>query len=132
MERLPTVMLEHITRTGRHYDWLMGLPGSQRDPESRLWAARTQWPTRTWRYSAKLELTPLPLHRTVYLNYQGPLTGNRGVVRRIDTGDVLPLIWTRSRMVLDVRMQGFSGQVEIHDKNLFVSLRSSKLASFPG
>lgn len=28
----------------------------------------------------------LPLHRSIYLDYEGPLSGNRGRVRRLDRG----------------------------------------------
>ena len=30
--------------------------------------------------------TRLPDHRLAYLEYEGPVSGNRGVVRRIDSG----------------------------------------------
>ncbi|MDP1563757.1 MAG: hypothetical protein Q8M16_20435 [Pirellulaceae bacterium] len=32
------------------------------------------------------EVTPLPVHRAIYLDYEGPISGNRGCVRRLDRG----------------------------------------------
>lgn len=48
---------------------------------------------RTWRLSrppAEGEVAsaqPLPNHRTFYLEYEGPVSGSRGTVRRWDAGD---------------------------------------------
>ena len=35
----------------------------------------------------KWEVTPLPVHRAMYLDYEGPISGNRGYVRRFDRGE---------------------------------------------
>lgn len=47
----------------------------------------------TWRLSRipaadgnPVPAEPLPDHRTVYLDYEGPVSGNRGTVRRVDAG----------------------------------------------
>src|SRR4051794_40486433 len=47
----------------------------------------------TWRLaqpplpsSAAIEATPLPDHRLMYLDYEGPIRGNRGAVKRWDAG----------------------------------------------
>lgn len=48
---------------------------------------------RTWRLDRipagadEIDATPLPDHRAVYLDYEGPVSGNRGSVRRIDRGE---------------------------------------------
>ena len=48
---------------------------------------------RTWRLAipprpgATGEATPLGDHRIAYLDYEGPVSGNRGTVRRWDRGD---------------------------------------------
>ena len=47
---------------------------------------------RTWRLQARPEpgaaipATPLGLHRKAYLDYEGPLSGNRGTVKQWDAG----------------------------------------------
>jgi len=110
MLALPTVLLQHHTLTGSHYDWLIGDPG---DPAGRLWTARlavppTHWPAlRTW------PLTPIGAHRRCYLTYQGPLSADRGRVRRIDAGQVVPHLWTPRRIVLQVTLRRFRGRIEL-------------------
>src|SRR5690606_18886921 len=34
---------------------------------------------------------PLPDHRLVYLDYEGPVSGDRGAVKRWDAGEYMPL-----------------------------------------
>lgn len=47
---------------------------------------------RTWRLdaipdaSAVISAEPLPDHRLAYLDYEGPVSGDRGTVRRVDRG----------------------------------------------
>jgi hypothetical protein len=51
---------------------------------------------RTWRLAQPPEgpqpipATPLPDHRLAYLDYEGPVSGNRGVVRAWDRGTFTP------------------------------------------
>ena len=55
---------------------------------------------RTWAIDAPiapdvdLPARALADHRRIYLDYEGPIAGDRGSVRRIDRGDYRPLIWT--------------------------------------
>ena len=48
---------------------------------------------RTWRLervptvAATIPAEPLPDHRIAYLEYQGPVSGDRGVVKRVDAGE---------------------------------------------
>lgn len=48
---------------------------------------------RTWRLSAPpvdsspLQITPLGDHRRAYLDYEGPVSGDRGTVKRWDVGE---------------------------------------------
>ena len=37
--------------------------------------------------AGEIAATSLPDHRTAYLDYEGPVSGNRGTVRQIDRGD---------------------------------------------
>jgi hypothetical protein len=56
--------------------------------------------------------TVLPRHRLIYLNYEGPLTGNRGSVKRVDRG---VFEWTdQSPESIRVKLQGdvFQGPAE--------------------
>jgi DNA polymerase Ligase (LigD) len=74
---------------------------------------------RTWAIDAPvtvgqdLAARRLPDHRSIYLDYEGEITGNRGTVRRIDAGIYEPLVWSDSRV--RVRLQGdqLVGEVEL-------------------
>ncbi|MER3415356.1 MAG: hypothetical protein C4297_03970 [Gemmataceae bacterium] len=70
------VILEHH-HNGMHYDFMLEIEG------------RLQ----TWRVADLptapgnlVPAQPLPDHRIVYLDYEGPISGDRGFVRRYDTG----------------------------------------------
>ncbi|HTI50526.1 MAG TPA: DNA polymerase ligase N-terminal domain-containing protein [Planctomycetaceae bacterium] len=53
---------------------------------------------RTWRLlqpadaPGEIAAEPLPDHRLAYLDYEGPVSGNRGHVARWDQGTYLPLV----------------------------------------
>ncbi|MBI1312570.1 hypothetical protein GC176_14855 [bacterium] len=59
------------------------------------WDLMLEWgdALRTWRLdqvprnAASIPVERLPDHRSAYLDYEGPVSGNRGTVRRIDTGE---------------------------------------------
>ena len=72
------VVLFHDRESGPHFDWMF-------EGEEGL---------RTWATAERLMLdqadaataTELPLHRAAYLDYEGPVSGNRGSVRRVERG----------------------------------------------
>jgi hypothetical protein len=43
-------------------------------------------------------------HRAAYLDYEGPVSGDRGEVRRVDRGTYEPVVWTPDRV--RVRLEG--------------------------
>lgn len=114
MHAQPAALLRHQTQAGSHFDWLLGIPGSESDPAARLWTARVDLPSTHWRDAGKLTLTRLPDHRRIYLTYQGPISGGRGQVIRVDQGQVLPLLWTATRIHLDVQFTHYQGIAELH------------------
>ena len=65
---------------------------------------------RTWRLldspadGALISAQPLPDHRLQYLDYEGPVGGNRGTVSRWDAGNYQVLQETASR--LEIRLAG--------------------------
>ena len=113
MHAQPAALLRHQTPTGSHYDWLLGIPGSESDPAAKLWTARVDLPSTHWRDAGKCTLTRLPDHRRAYLSYQGPISGGRGQVIRVDRGQVLPLRWTDTRILLDVQLTQYQGRAEL-------------------
>ncbi len=67
---------------------------------------------RTWRLAQPPEgpqpipATPLPDHRLVYLDYEGPVSGNRGVVRAWDRGTFAPDLPAANPARLELRLHG--------------------------
>ncbi len=106
----PTAILLHRTREGSHYDWLLSSPG---DPLGPLWTARIALPPGAWAAARLLPVQRLPDHRRVYLEYQGPLSQGRGEVLRIDRGGFRAELWTAGRIVIDLRLRGYAGRVEL-------------------
>lgn len=89
-----TVLLLHRHPTEPdHYDWLIDQP-HLRD-EHRLLTFRT-----TLRPDQHRDLIAekAPLHRAIYLTYQGPLSDNRGTVTRVASGLVHDLRLTPDRL----------------------------------
>ena len=106
----PTVLLHHVTAAGSHYDWLIGDP---REPEGRLWTARTMHDSRAWARRWSWAVQPIGAHRRHYLTWQGPIAGGRGAVRRVDAGRARPRLWSADRIVVDLRMRRCAGRVEL-------------------
>jgi len=107
-----TVVLEHVLPGGRHFDWLLedaALPLGR----GRVWAFRSALPPAAWAEAGAWRLIPLPPHRRLYLDYQGPVRGGRGCVRRVDAGEFEPDLWTADRLVTTLRLAGFTGGVEL-------------------
>jgi hypothetical protein len=113
MLQVPTALLLHQTPTGRHHDWLIGGPKYLSDPGSRLWTARVGLASEAWRKAGAFNLKQLPDHRRAYLSYHGPLTGGRGHVKRIDQGHAVVLLWREGRIVLDIKLDRFTGLMEL-------------------
>jgi len=70
---------------------------------------------RTWRLEqppapgAVIQAEALPDHRRMYLDYEGPISGNRGEVQRWDSGEYEVLLQTATEIVMrfeGTRIQG--------------------------
>ena len=72
----------------------------------------------TWQLSDEpVDASSLPIparsigdHRKAYLDYEGPVSGDRGHVKRVDGGAVDILELTAQRSVFDLRGDRFSGR----------------------
>ncbi len=79
---LRTVVLLHTLPDGSsHFDWMLEQPG-----RGDLVTFRC---TRSPHEAGQWDAERLPDHRRVYLDYEGPISGNRGDVRRVASGEVL-------------------------------------------
>jgi hypothetical protein len=71
---------------------------------------------RTWRLEqppapgAVIKAEALPDHRRMYLDYEGPISGNRGEVQRWDSGEYAVLSQTATEIVM--RFEGTQTQGE--------------------
>lgn len=74
---LQYVVLRHEGVVEPHFDLMF-----ETAPGSRL----ATWRSPAWSLGPETPVTPLPDHRADYLTYEGPVSGNRGRVRRVAAG----------------------------------------------
>lgn len=85
-----TVILIHtLPNEPSHFDWLIDQP--EINSEHRLLSFRCQYRPDTPSSSTQL-VKHLPDHRSAYLNYEGPVSNNRGSVHRIAVGSIIELV----------------------------------------
>lgn len=74
---------------------------------------------RTWRldqipdHDGMIPAEQLADHRLAYLDYEGPVSGNRGTVRRIDRGEFRMLEDQASRIVVQLDGLRLRGEVQL-------------------
>jgi hypothetical protein len=74
---------------------------------------------RTWALDAPivagrdLPAKALGDHRLIYLEYEGEIVGNRGRVRRVDSGTFRVLDWTADRVRVELAGSQLVGEVEL-------------------
>lgn len=81
---------------GDHFDWMF---------ESESGSGLQTWSTpRALRRDGDdaIDATELPLHRIAYLDYEGPVSGDRGTVRRVEEGRFRFTHRSEDRWELDV------------------------------
>lgn len=71
-------MLHHVTQDAEHWDFMLETTGVLA-----TWRLATRPPPTP---DAPIDAHQIGDHRKEYLNYEGPLTGDRGHVRRVDDG----------------------------------------------
>jgi hypothetical protein len=75
---------------------------------------------RTWRLSAPpgesddLRAEALPDHRLMYLDYEGPVSGDRGTVQRWDAGTFVWLTATEHEVAVLIAGTRWSGRLSLH------------------
>lgn len=93
-DQLPRfVVLEHRWN-GVHWDFML-----EHGESLRTWAIDSPIVA-----GEELPARALPDHRIAYLDYEGPISGDRGSVSRVDAGDYVPIEWTADRV--RARLQG--------------------------
>jgi hypothetical protein len=83
---LPTVQLQHFLPDGAsHIDWMIAQDSAGRLP---LMTFRLSKPLHEFQPDRSESATRLPSHRSIYLQYEGPVSNNRGRVVRLASGSV--------------------------------------------
>jgi hypothetical protein len=95
-------VLEHA-HEGTHWDWLFEPPEG-----GPLWTfALDALPTP----GQPLPARKLPDHRPLYLDYEGPISRNRGTVRRLDSGSYSLLERSPRALILNLEGHNFRGRL---------------------
>ena len=81
-----SVILRHTGHGADHHDWMLSL---LEDPERALLTVRLNGRPDHLRAGDTLRGVLLPPHRTIYLTYEGPLSGGRGTVTRVARGNII-------------------------------------------
>lgn len=103
------VILHHTTppgyRQGTHYDLML-----EEDGKLLTWAL-AELP----RVGLQIQAVRLPDHRLGYLEYEGPISGDGGEVRRVDAGEYLSLHSDDSQATFDLHSaSGGFLRVQLH------------------
>lgn len=97
-----SVVLRHTLRDGSsHFDWLVEFqPGGALVATFRL-ATRPDGP-------GSFTAVPLNDHRRMYLDHEGPVSGDRGSVTRVAAGEVLRGVRDQEGAQFTVRWKGMT------------------------
>ena len=96
------VLLEHRWN-GVHWDFML-----ENGATLRTWAIDTPVIA-----GQDLPARSLPDHRSSYLVYEGPVSDDRGTVRRIDEGTFDSVVWSASLVRVRIRGIQLVGEVEL-------------------
>ena len=95
------VILHHLAPTGEHWDFML----EQKD-DLATWQMLTE---PIGRQACPIQCVRIEDHRKRYLEYQGPISGGRGIVTRYDRGTYEPLAIESETWIFDLDGQRFSG-----------------------
>jgi hypothetical protein len=98
------VLLEHLWN-GVHWDFMLEV-----DEALRTWAIDQPIVV-----GQDLRARTLPDHRRIYLDFEGEISGNRGQVRRVDTGTYRALEWSAGRVRVELAGSQLVGEVELRE-----------------
>jgi hypothetical protein len=97
------VVLEHDWN-GVHWDFMLEAGGSLR-----TWAIDA--PIVPW---VELPARSLPDHRLIYLTYEGPISDNRGSVRRVAEGTFQAIDWDVDHVRVKLAGDQLVGEVDLY------------------
>ena len=97
-------VLIHDSPRGLHYDFLL-----EAGDALKTWALPKIPAT-----GDEIECEALPDHRLVYLDYEGPVSGNRGTVTRCDQGTFSIKTWTADEIIVLLSGEKLAGRIELN------------------
>lgn len=106
VDHYPFVIQEHQDAAGTHWDLMLQSPSDETKDDRILVTWKFSVPPRPKSLAHPLPARALANHRRHYLDYEGPISNNRGRCRIVDRG-IFELITRRS----DLWVVRFSGQV---------------------
>lgn len=99
------VILHHQLAEGEHWDLMLehnGVLLTWQLPQNPLFAGALPMPARR-----------IADHRPIYLSYEGPISGDRGTVRRIAGGVLQIHEWAGNRCRFELQGANLTGQFEL-------------------
>jgi hypothetical protein len=103
------VVLLHEVGGSQHWDFCL-------EAEDALATWQIERDPLTWAQCVSCEplhARRLPDHRKAYLTYEGPVSGNRGKVRRVANGRYLPIEICPDRWIFELEGSQLSGRFEL-------------------
>ena len=97
------VILQHETTGGVHFDFMLEMGGV----------------LKTWSFSqsplqgVEINAEALPDHRLAYLDYEGPVSGDRGSVTRWDRGTYEVECQSETELILQLKGEILMGRVSL-------------------
>lgn len=76
---LSYVILEHTVKGGKHFDLMLEVPQQEK-------LRTVQLQARLGKAGDSCAMKELEAHRRAYLEYEGEVSGDRGVVKRVERG----------------------------------------------
>ena len=73
----------------------------------------TSWRRESNKSSEVLPATRLADHRSAYLDYEGPLTGNRGHVARVASGTFTVIANTPEMLIVQLDSEMYCGRIQL-------------------
>ena len=112
------VILHHQLDDGEHWDFML-----ERGEVLLTWRLDREPIDRS---ALPLKATRIEDHRRVFLTYEGPISGRRGVVSRVDEGTALIERFDEDHIVMELRGLRLRGHVELRadgDRDVLDALR---------
>jgi hypothetical protein len=100
------VILEHDHPRGRHFDFMLEF-----GDVLKTWAIGE-----TPSIGVEQIAERLPDHRSAYLDYEGPVSGDRGTVAQWDHGEYRIIEQTEKRILVDLQGKKITAQAEFTQK----------------